>query len=172
MKTFILLFRGINVGGNNILPMKELTQLLQKLGYYNVRTYIQSGNVICNGASKPSIDISREIKKTFGFEPNFLVLNPPDIVNAIANNPYNNKEGKTVHCFFCEKRPAKASLQVLSEYKGKSENYAAIGKIVYLHAPDGIARSKFVAKIESVLNVTVTARNLNTVNKLCSVLPT
>jgi len=58
MKTYVLLFRGINVGGRNILPMKELVELLEKYEYEQVRTYIQSGNVVLKGVNRPGKNIS------------------------------------------------------------------------------------------------------------------
>ncbi|MGH3337802.1 MAG: DUF1697 domain-containing protein, partial [Propionibacteriaceae bacterium] len=78
MKTYIALFRGINVGGSNILPMKELVTVLEKIGARNVKTYIQSGNAVFRSeetnASLLSSKISAAIKKSHGFEPQVLLL--------------------------------------------------------------------------------------------------
>ena len=78
MKTYIALFRGINVGGNNVLPMKELVARLESIGAQNVKTYIQSGNAVFQSqetnASLLQNKISAAIKKSHGFEPQVFLL--------------------------------------------------------------------------------------------------
>ncbi len=89
MKTYIALFRGINVGGINILPMKELITLFENLGSHSVKTYIQSGNVVfrnkAESASMLSNRIRAAIQENYGFEPHVLLLcHPPDIPPQLA----------------------------------------------------------------------------------------
>ena len=111
MQTYIALFRGINVGGNNILPMKELKTLLEKLGAGKVATYIQSGNVVLthkeNNLKTLSEKITAAIKKNFGFEPKVLLLKQREIERTISSNPFpeGEKEPKTLHAFFLESKP-------------------------------------------------------------------
>lgn len=171
-KAFIILFRGINVGGRNILPMKELVGLLQKQGFEDVQTCIQSGNVVCRGPHKPDGKISQAIKRQFGFEPQVMVLTPKELQTAITNNPYAAKEGKTVHFFLCREKPKVAVIKQLADYQSSTEQFTCNGKTVYLWAPDGIGRSKLVAKMDKSLGTTVTARNLNTINKLFAMVNT
>lgn len=106
MKTYIALFRGINVGGKNSLPMKELVSLLEDLGCRNVKTYIQSGNAVFESkekdASRLSNKIRVEIKKRRGFEPYVLLLGLEEMDKAIAGNPFpeTESEPKYLHIGF------------------------------------------------------------------------
>jgi uncharacterized protein (DUF1697 family) len=98
METYIALFRGINVGGKNILPMKELKALLENLDLQHVKTYIQSGNVVFRSedenAARLSSQISAEIKKSHGFEPQVLLLKIEEMEKAIEANPFPECAGK------------------------------------------------------------------------------
>jgi len=165
MKTYIVLFRGINVGGNNILPMKELVTLLEAHGYQNVKTYIQSGNVVLQSNKASSSEIATLVADKYGFKPAVLVLDRSAFDAAIKNNPFHLAEGKQAHFYFCSKVP-KLNAEKLDKYISGSEQHELKGKVFYLFAPDGIGRSKLVANIESCLGVPATGRNLNTVNKL------
>ncbi len=166
MKTWIALLRGINVGGKNIVPMKELVRLLEEGPFTNVRTYIQSGNVVLQSSAKPKDEIGRLIEKRFGFKPAVFVLSADGLKRAAANNPFKTNEGKKVHFFFCDREPT-VDFEFLDSLKTKSEEYQLIDKVFYLHAPDGIGRSKLVEKMgKGFTETTMTARNLNTINKL------
>lgn len=127
MQTYIALFRGINVGGNNILPMKELKAVLEKLGAEEVKTYIQSGNVVLNHKEKDTKTLSSKIKtaikKSHGFETNVLLLKKEDIEKAAASNPFpeGEEEPKTVHAFFLESKPKNPNFEKMDEIKTKSE---------------------------------------------------
>lgn len=165
MKTYIVLFRGINVGGKNILPMKELASLLSQNHYENIKTYIQSGNVVLDSNKNPATRISEIVKNSFDFKPEIFILTESELMAATRNNPYADKEGKTVHFYFFQSA-LKADEVKLNEIKSESEEYLIKGKVCYLFAPEGIGRSKFVRNIETCLSATVTGRNLNIVNKL------
>lgn len=99
MKTYIVLFRGINVGGKNILRMNDLVALLEENKYQNVKTYIQSGNVVLKSKSNPELNIGKLISSNFGFKPDILALEKSTFLTNIKNNPYQTDEGKTVHFF-------------------------------------------------------------------------
>jgi len=164
MKTFILLLRGINVGGNNILPMKELVSLLEKNNYKNVKTYIQSGNVVLESENLP-INIGSLIESEFGFKPDVLVLNKNEFLSASKNNPFETAIGNQLHFLFCKELPS-PDINKIDNLKSATEEYCIVDKVVYMHAPEGIGRSKLSAKFEKCLAVSATGRNLNTVNKL------
>lgn len=165
MNTYIILLRGVNVGGKNLLPMKEFTMHLESSGFENVKTYIQSGNIVLISIKKPENDISELINTKFGFAPEVLALSKSEFNSAVSNNPYQKYEGKFVHLYFCKEKP-KINATRLDKLTSKTERHKLVGSVFYLHAPDGIARSKLVADIESCLGVSATGRNLNTVNKL------
>jgi len=172
MKICIALFRGINVGGKNILPMKELVDILEALGARNVRTYIQSGNAIfqCHEVSFPQISaqIAAEIRKRRGFEPSVLILGLDDLEKAIAENPFPEGEAdpSSLHLGFLASTPANPDLIKLDYLKKESERYRVSESVFYLHAPEGIGRSKLAAGVEKVLGVPMTDRNWNTVCKI------
>jgi uncharacterized protein (DUF1697 family) len=164
MNTYIVLLRGINVGGNNILPMKQLVVLLEKNKFQNVRTYIQSGNIVLESEMPPE-NIGSLIETQFGFKPDILILDKQEFLKAVNNNPFQTTIGNHLHFNFCKQKPD-ADIVKIEESKTTTEEYSIIDKVVYFYAPDGIGRSKLAAKMEKFLGVSVTARNLNTVNKL------
>lgn len=176
MGTWIGLFRGINVGGNNILPMAQLRSELESLKLKNVRTYIQSGNVVfesnANSASSLAKKLAAQIEKTFGFRPQLLILDGADLQTAIRLNPFPKavSDPKTLHFFFLAEPATNPDLKALDDAKTASENYTLTDRVLYLHAPDGIGRSRLAAKIEKCLGVVTTARNYRTVDKLQSMM--
>lgn len=172
MNFHIALFRGINVGGHNILPMKDLKVILEKLGAKNVTTYIQSGNVVFQSKQSDRLKLSQAISgaidKNHGFAPQVLLLSPEDLKAAIAANPFPEAEPepKTLHLYFLTTHPAKPDWKKLESLKQTKEQYRLIAGVFYLYAPDGIGRSKLAALVEKALGISVTARNWNTVTKL------
>ena len=174
MKTWIALFRGINVGGNNILPMAALKRDLEALNFENVRTYIQSGNVVFeSSAGNPrslAEKITARIGEQHGFHPHVLVLQPEDLLAAIAANPFPAAVSApaTLHFFFLAESPSGPDTAALEGAKSSTERYKFTDTVFYLHAPDGIARSKLAANAEKHLGVVVTARNFRSVEKIAS----
>ncbi len=167
MNTWIALLRGINVGGHNIVPMKELVKLLEATGFEQVKTYIQSGNVVFQSAGEPAALIGPLMEKQFGFKPDVFLLSGADLKKAAANNPFPGDGGKAVHFFFLENDPTSLDHELLDSLKAASEDYRLIGKVFYLYAPDGIGRSKMAAKLSKAIpGVSMTGRNLNTIHKL------
>jgi len=165
MKEYILLFRGINVGGKNLLPMKELVPLLKKNNFQNVCSYIQTGNVALTSASNPAQAVKNLVSAHFNFSPELFVMDEKKFSTSLAENPYTQFEGKFVHFYFCHNSIA-LNQEKLNKYLGESENFQVADNVFYLHAPDGIGRSKLVTNIEAVLGQPATGRNLNTVNKI------
>lgn len=172
VKTYIALIRGINVGGKNSLPMKELAAIFQSQCCKNVKTYIQSGNVVFQSqkklGTKDSQNIGKAILKTKGFKPIVMILSKEELRSAIEANPFPTNKGKALHIFFLEAQPKEPNLERLLSLKSESEKFE-LGKLVfYLFAPDSMGRSKLASAVEKSLGVAVTARNWNTVNELAS----
>jgi uncharacterized protein (DUF1697 family) len=172
MKSYIALFRGINVGGSHLLPMKDLKLLFEQNGCLDVRTYIQSGNVTFRSSMS---DVSRlanlitdAVSRRHGFAPHVVVLTRAQLHKAAAGNPYPEatEDPKSVHLFFLAERPRKPDLKACEAIKRKTERFQLKGSIFYLHAPDGFGISKLAARAEKLLGVSATARNWRTVMTL------
>ena len=174
MEKFIALFRGINVGGRNRLPMKELVRVLEDLGYYDVRTYIQSGNVVMGADEElgehDAHAIADSIEREFGFWPAIMLLRQADLEAAVAGNPFPTDVGKHLHFTFLEQQPEEPDLKTLQGLMSETEQMELGQRVFYFYAPDGIGRSKAAEKIERCLGVNGTARNFNTVSKLLEML--
>jgi len=172
MKTWIALFRGINIVGNNRLPMKDLKRLLEKNACVDVQTYIQSGNVIFRSAAPDPSRLAKQlgaaVSARHGFEPHVLVLTPRELANAAAGNPYPeaDEHPATVHLFFLAARPKKPDLESLESLRTSTERFTLKGKVFYLHTPDGFGRSKLASRAERLLGIEATARNWRTVTTL------
>jgi uncharacterized protein (DUF1697 family) len=172
VKTFIALFRGINVGGSGVLPMKDLVETLESIDLKDVRTYIQSGNVVFRCLEEDPTRVSRgigaAIRERFGFEPQVLILRPEELQQALEVNPFPEGESdpKTLHLSFLASAPDRSDLKALESLKKDSERLALKGRVFYLHAPEGVGRSRLAANIERLLGVLVTSRNWRTVTKV------
>lgn len=169
MNTFIALFRGINVGGRHLMPMKELVDVLESCGCEAVTTYIQSGNAVLQASRRPGAAVTDRIEERFDFRPEMWVFSVAEFRQFARDNPFPGAEGKTCHFAFCREEPTSVDTQRLEHLKSGSERYARVGRVFYLHAPDGIGRSKLAAQVERCLGVSVTVRNLNTVNRLLEI---
>ncbi len=172
MGLWIGFFRGINVGGHNMLPMKELRSALERMGCSSVSTCIQSGNVVFTNkeadADVLQLRIGRMIRSNFGFEPCVLLLTLNQLNAAVAANPFPEGacEPKTLHLFFMGDETSRVDWDSLNAIKNESEQFRMIGRVFYLRAPHGIGRSRLAVKVEKHLGVAVTARNWRTVEKV------
>lgn len=171
MPTCIAFFRGINVGGRNKLPMKELIQLFEQLGIHGAKTYIQSGNVAfrCSRQQRPEIGrrVAAAVMQHYGFEPGVLVLTVQELEHAVAANPFMDarKDPTSLYLWFLKDAPATPDLGRLESLKSSSERFKLDRKVFYLHAPDGFGQSKLAENVEKCLDIDATARNWQTVTK-------
>lgn len=172
MGTWACLFRGINVGGKNVVPMKKLVTALTVAGCKQVKTYIQSGNVVFRHAAKtPSalqVIIADRIEKVFGFRPEVFVLSVDRLERALDRNPFPAAVAapNRLHAFFLAREPEAPDTGALEQWKTDNESFVLDQGIFYLYAPDGIGRSKLAARVERLLGVPTTARNWRTLMKL------
>ena len=170
-KRWIALFRGVNVGGNNKLPMKELTARMLEAGLLDVKTYIASGNVVFRAAGEEEAlekRIATLVEASFGFRPAVFALAPERLDAVIANNPFKNAahQGKAQHVFFFAAPATHIDRALLDGLKSGEEAYAVTDEAFYLYAPEGVGDSKLAEKIGRAVKATMTARNLNTVLEL------
>jgi uncharacterized protein (DUF1697 family) len=163
MAIFIALLRAVNVGGTGTLPMSDLKSLCEGLGLTDVRTYIQSGNVVfgsawSEGRVKTALEAAllTRMKKPV----DVLVRSATEIAAVLKRNPFPSAAGNRVYVFFFDEPPNKAVLAAI-KIPGREEMRLA-GREVYVHYPDGMGRSGLKLATLGV----ATARNINTVAKL------
>lgn len=172
MTVHIAFLRGINVGGHHKLPMRELVGLLEGLGFESARTYIQSGNAVFRSdredTSRMADDIRDAIGERYGFRPRVYLLGRGALRGAMDVNPFPEAEEdpKTLQLFFLDRDPGDIDFGPLEAVQTVNERFALIGSVFYLHAPDGIGRSKLVERVGRGWDVELTARNWRTVGKV------
>ncbi|MBL8524517.1 MAG: DUF1697 domain-containing protein [Betaproteobacteria bacterium] len=172
MTIWIALLRGINVGGNHLLPMKRLMAIIDSLGGSNARTYIQSGNVVFEHKIKSPAKLERAIADAvdaeFGFAPRVLLIPADALVAAAEGNPYPqaDAEPKNLHLYFLESLPVKPDIATMKSLAVEGEQFTLRDQVFYLHARDGIGKSKLAERVERLLGVAATARNWRTVTTL------
>lgn len=158
------------------MPMAQLTERLESIGCTDVQTYIQSGNFVFGSRVKSRATLGRRImvaiEDSFGFRPSCLLLSPTQFRSAIENNPFVEAvtAPKTLHFFFLDSTPSNPDLDAISKLATGAEEYRLIDDVFYLHAPEGIGRSKLATAAEKKLGVSATARNYNTVAALSRLL--
>jgi uncharacterized protein (DUF1697 family) len=172
LSTKLALFRGINVGGRNKLPMKDLAGLLAGLGLEDVHTYLQSGNVVfeCVDPKDSGLAprIQEAIRAAHGFSPEVFILDRDALAEAVAGNPFPEADSdpRSVHLTFLSAVPTDPDLRTLEAIRSPSERFRLQGRVFYLHAPQGIGKSKLAARLEGALGVAGTSRNWRTVVRL------
>lgn len=170
MNRWVMLIRGINVGARTHLPMASLSEILTTLGARQVSTYVQSGNAVFTGvldARGFAQLVEEEILIHHEFRPSVLVLEGEDFEAAVAGYPFAEAWGepKTGHIWFFDD-PPRTDRAPYEKLAAESERFDFGPGAFYLHAPEGIGRSKLAAKLETLLGLPATARNLNTVAAL------
>jgi uncharacterized protein (DUF1697 family) len=172
MPVYIALLRGVNVG-QNLLKMDRLRELCAELGFRNVTTYVQSGNVVFEADGSPS-DCSQAIENGLAGETRLpvtvVVRTPAELASILRRNPFlkdKDLDRSRFHVTFLAGAPAQDGALKLAAIKAGADRFHVSGKDVYLHCPDGYGNSKLAnGAIEKALTVRATTRNWNTVNKL------
>ncbi len=169
----LALLRGINVGGKHSLPMKDLAEIFTTAGCTNVRTYIQSGNVIFCAASGILEElpgrIVNQIAKRFGYQAPVILRTAKQLGDIIRNNPFQQAGAaeSTLHVLFLADLPDPTSVKNLDPDRSRPDAFFVHNREVYLHMPNGMGRTKLTnAYFDSTLATTSTARNWRTVLKL------
>jgi len=174
MKTYISLLRGINVSGQKKIVMADLRAMYQALGFVNVASYVQSGNVVFNSAeSDPAALMDRieaQIETTFGFEVTVFLRDADDFRRIIDGNPFLARESvdeKRLYVTFLYRSPADDRISGLAVPAGSPDEFMVASDEVYLHCPDGYGTTKLSNTFfEKKLAVPATTRNWNSVNAL------
>lgn len=168
-QVFIVLFRGINVGGR-VAKMETLREALSNAGFGVVKTYIQSGNVVLTSDKSEAAVvelIDRTFTAAFGYSSRASVRSMPQWQRVIDENPFAKvlQEGRQEHAVFVDGTPSSEGLAALRAL-ATTEEMALHDGVLYLYTPDGFGRSPVAAALDKLLKVPWTARNWNTVLKL------
>lgn len=174
MKTYISLLRGINVSGKNLIKMEALRAMYENLGFSDVATYVQSGNVVfrTGEAAFETIaeQINHQIKKKFGFDVPVLVMDPGRLKQIVASNPFAGNQEKDpifMHVTFLASAPDLRGFSKLSAKLVAGEELCIKENAVYLYCPFGYGRTKLNnTNIESALKTSATTRNWKTTAEL------
>jgi uncharacterized protein (DUF1697 family) len=168
----IALLRGINLGPNRRVPMAELRALLADAGHEDVRTHLQSGNVLLTSRTAPAKlerELREQIDAALGVDVEVVVRTRDELAGAIQGNPLADvaDDPKRLQVSFCSAEPGEDVLARLEEAGKGGERVAVRGREIYAWHPDGIQRSKLAQLLgDRRLGFTATARNWNTVTKL------
>ena len=186
MTTFVVLLRGVNVGGRNRLPMDRLREELTSAGLADVRTYIQSGNVIASAPARDPEAVAAHVRsviaRAFHLDVPAIALTAAQLEAVAAANPYADEpDPKRVHAIVLPYEPTEAMLHGIahrlaaSEGAGSRDAVAVVGRAAYLHTPDGFGTSRLAAALLSGGSsplVDGTARNWATITALLGMLAT
>jgi len=172
---YISILRGINVSGQKKIKMADLQLLFESLGFENVVTYIQSGNVIFDSTAKNNIDlrliIEKAIKKKYKFHVPVIIRTKTEFEKVIKNLPFNSidleRDGTIVLVTFLAEKPSKVKQTEILQYVKSPEKLVLNNKEVYLYCPNGYGKSKLSNNfIGNKLCVEATTRNWKSVHKL------
>jgi uncharacterized protein (DUF1697 family) len=171
--TYVALLRGINVGGKNLLPMKDLVGIFVQAGCTNVRTYIQSGNVLFS-IPAPLLKglpdcVTERIQALFGYRVPIVIRTPEQLARTIRDNPFllAGESEKTLYVCFLADQPTALAVAKLDPDRSAPDAFRVVNREIYLHLPNGAARSKLTnAYFDGKLSTMCTARNWATVLKL------
>lgn len=176
MPTYISILRGINVSGSNKIPMAQLKALYESLDFTDVKTYIQSGNVVFHSShriTKASLNsLHNAMVKTVGFSVPIAIMTKSELKTIIDHNPYLKKDkidASKLHVTFLLDVPNKTALEKLNAIDSGSDTFHINGKVIYLYCPNGYGRTKLTNNyFERMLAVNATTRNWKTTNVLYS----
>ncbi len=174
MKTYIALLRGINVSGHRKIKMIELREMLEKMNFYEVETYIQSGNVVLKSKESNNDKIAERIKNgiadTFGFDVPVLVKTHDELKSIFDNNPFSETadiENKRIYFALLKETPKPEMIAAFRKEEFIGELFVVADDCVYLNYTIGAGKAKLSNNlIERKLKVAATSRNYNTMVKL------
>lgn len=181
MATHVALLRGVNVGGVK-LAMADLRTVVAGLGHAGVATYIQSGNVLFSTEREDTAELAAELEAAIAgaltVRPKVIVVSRDELARVVRDNPYPDEPNpKALHAVFLsaepapERRAAVAAAQQAAAAKGSRDTATYVGRVLYLHTPDGYGRSELAARLSRpsgrlAAGEAATARNWATVTKL------
>lgn len=174
MTVYVSLLRGINVGGSKILSMDTLCTIYAGLGLTNVRTYLQSGNVVFSSPSADPLSLAGQIESRLeqvsGYSVRVFIRHAGELAQILAHNPFLKDQGidiQMLHVSFLYRPPLEADWGKLVPPAGIPDRFARGDSVIYTYYPNGYSKAKIsAAYFEKLLRVPITDRNWNTVNAL------
>jgi uncharacterized protein (DUF1697 family) len=177
MTTYVTLLRGINVGGKNKIKMADLKLMFESIGLCEVKTYIQSGNVLFKSneiEEALSNKIEHKIESVFGISVEVILRTSKELGQIISNCPFSKEEvteaeelseAVSLYVALLKHNPLIENIEVLDAYRSESDKYYIVGRDIYLLFQNSIRNSKLANNLHK-LNVSTTVRNWNTLSKL------
>lgn len=183
MTTYIALLRGINVGGKNIIKMADLKRVFESIGLCEVKTYIQSGNVLFKSNEEEEAlcnKIEHEIEAVFETPVKVILRTAAELEQIILNLPFSKdevteaealSEAECLYVALLKHSPLKEKIECIDVYRNESDKYHIVGRDVYLLFNHSIRNSKLANNLYK-LNVPTTVRNWKTLSKLAALAKT
>ncbi len=170
---YVALLRGVNVGGKNRLPMQRLLAILVAAGCRDVRTYIQSGNVVfrMDDVSGLTATVESAITAELGIQVPVVLRSATEMAQAVAANPYLEAGvlEELLHVSFLKEMPSPGNVARLDCDRSPGDAFFVTGREIYLHLPYGVARTKLTnGYFDTVLGTISTQRNWRTVKTLAA----
>ena len=172
--TYIAILRGINVSAKNMVKMPALVKAFESIGFKNVKSYVQSGNVVFQsepvGPENLQRLIAEQIEKDLGLSVPLLVLEENYLKQVSENNPFIKRQDidlTKLHVTFLAQEPDPEKVSKMDSDKYVPDEFIIDKKVIYLNCPDGYGKTKLHNNFfESKLKVGATTRNWKTVNAL------
>jgi uncharacterized protein (DUF1697 family) len=172
MAVYIAMLRGINVGPYKRIKMDRLRESFEALGFDEVKTYIQSGNVVFKTGKLSGLEkkIEQRLLGDFGFSVSVILRTREEMGKAIRRNPLLQEKGvdpSKLHVAFLSEAPAASALEKLHALTLAPDRVRCLGKELYLYFPEGVSGSSlWKHPLDRVLSLMTTTRNWNTVNQV------
>ncbi|QZT37933.1 DUF1697 domain-containing protein [Halosquirtibacter xylanolyticus] len=179
MKTYIVLLRGINIGNHHKVKMAELRSQLESVGFLNVQSYIQSGNVIFESAILNKTQIKQKLiallSTHYDFDIPIQVYTKRDLQHIIDNNPYDSsseEKVKQLHVTLLSSSPSLELIDVLAKIDTANDTFEVINNAVYIHCEGPYHKTKLGNSfIEKKLSCEATTRTWRTIIKIMTITP-
>jgi len=174
MAVFVSMLRGVNLAGHRKIDMRELRALYESLGFRDVQTYINSGNVIFRAAARDLAKLAKRIEdaieRSHGFRSDVILRTAADLREVIAQNPFGSRkdiEPNKLAITFLAVSPNREVIEKLMAFRIAPEELHVAGRELFIYFANGMARPKLsMAMVERALKIPGTSRNWNTTRKL------
>ncbi|MDB5054587.1 MAG: hypothetical protein JWM44_2637 [Bacilli bacterium] len=175
MTIYMALLRGINVNGQKMIKMEHLKNIFESLPFQNVKTYIQTGNVIFEAADDDLLStlIESKLKDVLGYQVPVIVRTLDELEGIIRQTPFplnEISENEKLYVSFLSKGPTAEAIEKLLSYKNDIDDFRVLNREVYILCRKGYGNTLYSNTfLEKKLGVTSTSRNWETINKIITI---